>query len=312
VAEEFKCASDSRPSEINVVFWISQTYRSRTLIRLRGAQLVRVNLPPKILPTAFDLSASLIPGFFFEISLAVGNPDLVRCLLDRIQRAHVIGDYVLIVLAIMVAFILGSGFMLWVTPTVRTILKWLYQLQRSLKRWISRIVLLPFLGRLLLKPAFRKPVLSRFHRRLVELVYGETALLRNISRGFRLVGETLIMQKYKIEPNSLTNTDWGLWYAVLVEPPTVERRGNAFALALHASGWAGLSATYFAPDLRQTFYLAFVCLLIFSGLAYDWFILRYQLNPVFAGARKIRWALEELAEIKRPAKSDDAPSVELG
>ena len=89
-------------------------------------------------------------------------------------------------------------------------------------------------------------------------------------------------------------------------------------IAFHATGWGGITAIHFAPSLNNAYYIGFSLLLIFCGIAHDWFIAKWLNDPVMAGLMRVRAGLRDLRDTPTPTlrapsgpdMSDDILSAE--
>jgi hypothetical protein len=67
-------------------------------------------------------------------------------------------------------------------------------------------------------------------------------------------------------------------------------------IVFEATGWCGLAATLFAPQLSKRYYVAFSMLLILAGLLHDWNVAEGLNNPPLLGVLKIRSLLREFRD----------------
>ena len=63
-------------------------------------------------PRTYAYLSAFLPGFFFEISICLADPRLVQGLIARSNQAANLGRYPKILIATLIAFILGNAFML--------------------------------------------------------------------------------------------------------------------------------------------------------------------------------------------------------
>ena len=73
--------------------------------------MIKVDISKALPPSAFDYLAALVPGLFFEISIVVANPKLLRDLATHLQQGFAVGYYVSLFLFLFAAFVIGNGFL---------------------------------------------------------------------------------------------------------------------------------------------------------------------------------------------------------
>lgn len=66
-------------------------------------------------PRAYTFLFAFLPGLFFEMCILLSNPALVCDLVAKAQDGMGLSNYELVGVALIFAFIIGNGFMLWVT-----------------------------------------------------------------------------------------------------------------------------------------------------------------------------------------------------
>jgi hypothetical protein len=76
------------------------------------------------------------------------------------------------------------------------------------------------------------------------------------------------------------------------------------SLRLHATGWGGLIALYFAPALRTWSFVMLCIFLIGYGLLHDWELARNFSNPLPQWTTLLR---SVLAELKKPTRDKSEP-----
>jgi len=84
-------------------------------------------------------------------------------------------------------------------------------------------------------------------------------------------------------------------------------RGDMVGMALHATGWSGLSALVFAPNLRNPYYVAFSLFFVIFGLLADRSLAKRLFDPRQSGVLRLRAVLAELWQVE----STDEPQRKL-
>jgi hypothetical protein len=217
-------------------------------------------------PRIWDLLPGFVPGLFFEICVLLANPESIKHLiapagLDRYAAA---------VVALILAFILGTAFMYW-ARLLQSVEELIYNGTRAL--WVRFL-------QSLLKPKGSNP--SRF-----ATSYWVNKAYRHAQREFRpgvnearsawqQAAAQLLKRRYGIEHPK----DWGHWSGILGTPPTNFLKGYLLSLTMHATAWSGFAAAYFAASLRVQPYYALLSFLIGYSWLNHWRFLTWWNDPV--------------------------------
>jgi len=269
--------------------------------------MIKVDISKALPATAFNYLAAFIPGLFFEISVLVGNPVLIQTLAGQPHAGYALGYYTSLTIALILAFLLGSGFMLFLGLLQRP-LAYAYMLRVLLWKQIIRWVILPGLKHVWEKPQWRRPWLGGLLRYVQMEVLPFSPQLMEVQRCWHLVASNLLQRRYGIKPRETQQIDPGIWYSVLPKLTPQEMRGSIVIIAFHAAGWCGITAIHFAPALKNTYYIGFSLLLIICGIAHDWSLAKWRHNPVMAGLVRVRAALRELREPPTRSSTVTAPT----
>jgi hypothetical protein len=76
--------------------------------------MIKVDVSKALPATTFVYLAAFIPGLFFEISVGLGNPGLVRVLAGLLRAGYALGYYATLAITAIVGFIIGNGFTFFV------------------------------------------------------------------------------------------------------------------------------------------------------------------------------------------------------
>jgi hypothetical protein len=117
--------------------------------------MIKVDISKAIPSTAFNYLAPFIPGLFFEISVLMGNPVLIRTLVRQSYAGYALGYYTSLTIAVILAFVVGNGFMLFLRLFQRPIV-YAYLLKTALWKQIIKLLILPSLKRLWQKPGWQR------------------------------------------------------------------------------------------------------------------------------------------------------------
>ncbi len=271
--------------------------------------MIRVDISRAIPPTAFSYLAALIPGLFFELSILLANPKLIARLVAQAEAAYPFGYFSLLVIALLAAFAIGNGSILFVR-LIQKFLGLVYRLRAFCWKALLERKILPSLGRLMQKPGW-------INKRWFMEFYGFLGMRRSqishhvneVQRCWHIAAAALLENSYGIKRSRDT---WsGMWYSVLGKSTAEHARGNLLMVATHAMGWCGIVAAHFAPALRERYYMSFLLLLILCGILHDWWLAKWQNDPILNGLQRTRAVLDEMqSEIKHKqtlaAGKDDA------
>ena len=145
------------------------------------------HLVSKILPEkACNYLAAFLPGSFFEISVFIGNPDLVRNLMAKNQAGLNLGRSGLLIVGLYLAFMIGNGLMLLV-GIIDRFLGRVYRVLSFLWKVLCIRALLPALNKLIAKKVL-KP--RHWTGRFSMYVSGELMLSQELQE-FTIAGITL-------------------------------------------------------------------------------------------------------------------------
>lgn len=266
--------------------------------------MVNVDLS-KVLPEEpHNYLAPFLPGVFFEVSILLAKPDLVLKLASNAQQGLAIGHYLLLGIALFLAFAIGNGFLLLVT-FIEFLLSYFYSFQRFFWKELCKRPLHRFSVWLLRKS---KPGLSlewagRFNR-YVQMI-SRSEQMKNIQTCWHTFASRLLETHYGIV--DVTQGEWDVLYWTLQSPTAKEQRGgrSVMMVASHATGWSGLVATRIAPSLHNGFYLAFCIVMIFSGLLHHYYVNAFHNDPCVTGYMIVRAVLREFR--RPPTQSGKTP-----
>ena len=185
-----------------------------------------------------------------------------------VARASLLYRYTPVLVALLVAFVVGSAFMLWV-QLIQTVLRRAAMALAMLRVWDR---LLPWLRQraskryAARKAASGQAVLtpSRYHR-FIDWLDGrriDQHLEWSHARDAWQLVALALLKRYGIQdPGHLQP-----WTNVLGKLPVQDLRGYTLVTALHATGWSGLAAAYLASELRKGPFEGLCLFLIFCGL----------------------------------------------
>lgn len=96
--------------------------------------MINLDLSKALHPRFWDFLPALMPGLFFEISIFLAFPQQIQ---DRLAPAH-LERYLQIIIALILAFIIGNAFMCWVR-VLQMVLRFILRvgIQIRAKLWVK-------------------------------------------------------------------------------------------------------------------------------------------------------------------------------
>jgi hypothetical protein len=252
--------------------------------------MINVDLTKVFHPRSFELLTPLLPGLFFECSVLVGKPQLVREVVGRVGSDR----YLILFLALLFAFVVGNALLLWVR-LIEVVLwkacrlfhaRWPRLLQGQMT-WAAR----RRHARLAVgaKPFPRASVYERLvgwasfwtHRNEQQRSHVLSAWWNAVGVALKRVG--IDDRGYHMDA----------WAGVVGGINVNTLRSSLLVMGLHALGWGGLIARRIAPELG-TLYRDLSVFLIFMGILSGGSIAWRTTHPVLAWQISLRNVLDEL------------------
>lgn len=275
-------------------------------------------------PRSYAYLSAFLPGFFFEVSVCLANPQLVQKLIARSNEAANLGRYPKILIAVFLAYVLGNAVMLWV-GVVNRIAGVFYRVGRllwarfcawpllSVLRYLSNAKALPAADRSVPWLPFaawfsrakgwlsHRQWIQKSIQRAQDTAFGHKRDSEGVRKLWAILTINLYKKHYGIDLN-LEQDEWNSLYLASSSVPATKFADHLLMVVSQALGWSGLAATRFAPSLINRNYIAFNLFLIVVGLFYEWRVIR-SLNDEFVfGILKVRALLRELRKGKKVAE----------
>lgn len=254
--------------------------------------MLNVDVSKAIPRSTLAYLTALIPGLFFEVSILLGNPELVSDHLTKTQHAIPLSPYLQLAVALFLAFIVGNAFMLFVA-VIQYLLCFFHALRLMLREEFARWPLLPLLNWLAKFRFFAGR--ASFHglrARIAHRAADPDKPARLATRAWHRLARKLLQDRYGIDLSAVEE-EWEFLFWSLGTPTDVEWRGHLLMIASEATGWCGLVASLLAPALRNRYYLALCALLILTGLHNDYFVAGRRTDPVSLAMGRTRALLRE-------------------
>jgi hypothetical protein len=249
-----------------------------------------------------------MPGLFFEFSILLANPALACQLALRSQESFGFGRYLTLFVGLFLAFVIGNTLMLFAS-LIQMAVGYVYSLYLFLWKLFERKVLLPVLTKLTHIPGWTPPkwffdlyVLTVTNVQRVSSTEPTPAYL-----WWETLAKQLLLKRYGLSEESLPAASFSPLQKVLTVPTAEEIRGSILVNASHATGWAALIASKFAPALRTKWYITFAVFLIVYGLLHDWYVAKRLNDPDMGDTLRLRAVLREFPKIQPSGAPQPAP-----
>ena len=258
--------------------------------------------------TAVFLSA-LLPGLFFELCVALANPELFKTLVAGLPQGFPLGPYFELGIALFLGFAVGNAFMMGVTM-IQWLVGRLYALAFFFRTRFCPRQLLPWVDRVVAKRLKPGQPPSRRMARFLNCLHNFSPNIDqdqgDIEVCLEILSAALLRERYGITSDEMRRTrNWSVFYVNLWNPTGRESRGYISVIATHATGWSGLIATRVAPRLSNRYYVSFCVLMIAAGLLHDYYLAKNKNNPILRSLTNVRGLLREFGKI--PGREDPSP-----
>lgn len=161
--------------------------------------------------------------------------------------------YLVLLIALFLAFVVGSAFLAWVRliqivlwKLYIWIFRWWPKLLEQVVMRASRTQAKAVQG---LEPGQRLPPPSRYYRLVMWAHARQAELNKEQDHAHAAWGRValVLLKRYGIDG---PGEDWTPWIGTVGALRTQDFRGAFMVMSLHALGWSGLAAIYVAPELR--------------------------------------------------------------
>jgi hypothetical protein len=280
------------------------------MIKIDASTLIPKRLGPYLL--------SIVPGCFFEMTMAFGDPTLARGLIDQVRQVYPFQGYMLLIIFAISCFFVGQTFyyLAWffdwsIDISYRSMRfaifhltlgsDWLY---RGMGRWqgmrprpSARYLWRPIMWARKKKVPFEiRPILTCQRRAALQLLrrkYGVN------------------VPKY---PSASADEEWQAWLAVLGKAPAGLRESLLLMRVTLACGFGELATLYLCKELRNPYFVVMCATLLLAGALQLWKIVRFRNEPIRRSITRLSLIVEELAELfssTTKAKSPSSPKLAL-
>lgn len=273
--------------------------------------MLNLDLSKALPPKPYLYFSAFLPGLFFVLSVLLANPDLSRQLALRAHEAVGLGPYFSVFVGLFLAFVIGNALMM-LASLIQSAVGRLYRIELYLWHLCQKHILLPFLTKIthwwkpapsptaenphpVPTPRFKPPIwVNQLYIWMLKKVDGVAGSEEKAEFAWwNAFVRQLLLKRYGLAEDKLPATSFDPLYDVLSLPTIEEIRGSILVNASQATGWAGLLASWFAPTLRNRWYLVFAIFLIACGLFHDFVVARYLYNPDWGTILRVQAILRE-------------------
>jgi hypothetical protein len=280
--------------------------------------MIKVDLTRVVSPRFGLYLLGLIPGVFFESSIAIGNSHFVASVMGRLRDIYPFGPYALLLLFLASSLFIGSGFFLtaWIVQLIIPLgfKLWRYGIRGTFgSQWMYR-----WFGRLQGIPPKRN-ILIRSLSKLIFWARGRELFTdaRPVLKCLHTATKQLLQQRYGIEMTrhlQLDNSEWQVWPSVIGKPVKSFQEAIVGARTFLGCGLAGFAALHAAPALRERYFVALCSVFAVTGLFVSFNLAFWTFDPVRRNIARLRSVLLELSETteKRNAEVEGGPTATAG
>jgi hypothetical protein len=280
--------------------------------RLADKEMIKLDLSKTVPPRLGSYFLALIPGVFFESSLAIGNPHFAAAVIARAREIYAFGPYALLFLFLASGLFIGEGFFLraWIAYLLiaSAFVLWRYAIRITFgSQWLYR--------RLATLQGI-PPQQTIFIRSLSKLIFWArqrefSIKARPVVTCLHIATEQLLKKRYGIEMASNMHSDgseWGVWFSSVGEPPKWFSEGRMAARTMLGCGLAGFAALYASPLLRDRYFIVLCSLFAFAGLFVTFDLALWSFNPVRRTLLNLRSVLLELSATNAMTEKENTDS----
>lgn len=262
--------------------------------------MIRIDISRAIPPRLGTYLLGIIPGVFFEASVAIGDPHLAALVISRVREIYSFGPYALLVLFITSGLLIGQGFFIaaWIVDLIiiSTFALWDYAIRITFgSQWFYG-----YFGKLQGTP----PKQNSFIRLLSRVVFWARgrdypSAAKPVLKCLYIAVQRVLRVRYGIERKfggPWDEGEWKVWYLALGKPLKAFQEASASSRVFLGCGLAGFTALRASPLLRGGYFVALCLTFIFAGIFGSVELARWRFNPVRRSMARLRSVLLELSE----------------
>ncbi|MGA2886796.1 MAG: hypothetical protein ABSE51_02015 [Terracidiphilus sp.] len=279
--------------------------------------MIKVDFSKAFSPRLVPYLVGVIPGLFFEASVAFGAPEIARSIISDIRQVFPFPPYAILICFIVSGFVLGHIFiqLAWFAELLLGAAYWAWRFgiritfgSHTFYKWLAKISTPPnkrgYFVRLFSWTVFAARVPKRY----------ESA--RPVMKCLGLASKELLKKRYGIDVMDSLSPDgeeWHVWYSVLGKPLPRVAEGITTMRTSLGCGLAGFLALPFAPSLWTRYFLGACGVFTATGLYMTWSRFRWRTDPVMLNHLRLQSVLLDLAEVGEtiPAKTEGQDKLDL-
>lgn len=289
-----------------------QGVESPRLWQIGRHRMIKIDLSKAIPPRLGTYLVGIIPGLFFESSIAIGNPHFAASVISRVRETYPFGPYALLVLFFASGLFIGQGFFLtaWIVDLViaSAVALWRSAIRITFgSQWLYRSF-----GKMQGVPP-KRTIIIRWLSRLIFWARGHefSTKARPVLKCLHIATRRLLKVRYGIDRRHdlLDDGEWGVWYSALGKPLRGFQEASMVSRTFLACGLAGLAALYASPALRGRYFISLCLIFTFAGCFISVDLVRWRINPVRQSMERLRSVLLELSEAGTTAEGRNSDPV---
>ena len=263
-------------------------------------RMIKIDLARTIPPRLAAYLIGIVPGVFFESSIAIGNTHLATSAISRVREIYPFGPYALLALFLASGLLIGQGFIItaWIADLLIAFVfaLWRYSIRVTLgSQWLYR-----YFAKLQGIPP-KQNLLLRSLSRLIFRARGRefSSAARPVLKCLHVAVRRLLKVRYGIDSSDVgqwDDSEWGTWYSVLGKRLKEFQEAGMASRTFLGCGLAGLTALYASPPLRGRYFIALCLIFTFAGCFLSVNLLRWRTNPVRRSTVRLQSVLLELSE----------------
>lgn len=262
--------------------------------------MIKIDISRAIPPRLGTYLIGIIPGVFFEASIAAGDPQFAASVIYRVREIYPFGPYALLVLFTASGLLIGQGFFLaaWIVDLLITsaFVLWGYAIRMTFgSQWFYR-----YFAKLQGIPPKQKGFI-RLLSRVMMWARGRnySSASKPVLKCLYIATQRLLRVRYGIDRKCgpWDEGEWGAWYSVLGKPLKDFREATLASRAFLGCGLAGFTALHASPPLRVGYFIGLCLIFTFAGCLTSVDLARWKFNPVKKSITRLRAVLLELSEV---------------
>lgn len=272
--------------------------------------MIKIDLSKAFSLRIFVYLLGLIPGAFFAVSVALGDPETTRNVIGTASQIYPFPPYALLIIFLACSLFVGHVFIL-MAWFVEVLLNWAYRTwQFVIRKTFGSYRFYRWLGIIQQKWPKRGIVVQLFSMAVMAArIQRRYSDARPVMRCVAIVAEKLLKKRYGIDvidAVSQFGEEWQVWYSVLGKPPKSIQETVMAMRTMLGCGLAGFSALLFAPCLVVWYFLAICGVFTITGLGMTWSVFRWKTDPVRLNYLRLQSMLLDLFEVRDRTTGEEA------